>query len=266
MFYTFIFLLSIAIIGFFSAYLISAPLYFISYLLKARNRDLSKKIKNLSTQFLCKSIWFLMRIQPWYNAKVKIKMPDHIPFLIISNHRSHLDVFIYLTVIPGIRVVAKKSLFSVPFLGLMMKAFRHIPLEKGNFDSYFEALRKVSQGIHEGDPILIFPEMTRCSLGLKGLQKFQAYPFHFALKEKINILPIVIYGSDHVWPKGKFGISSGKKIIIESLECVQTEKFSSAFELKKHVQSLMEKKYLEIDDSLHQEVKPVPFLPIEERV
>lgn len=167
-----------------------------------------------------------MFVEPWLRADTNV--PMHPKGITVSNHRSHLDAFILLSRIPGVRLVCKDSLLRVPFLGLMMRLGRHIPIRGGSTESYFQAMEKVREGIRQGDFVHVFPEMTRCPLGWQGTLKFHLAPFHIAFQERIPVTPIVFRGTDTVWPKGKTAISFRQPVSIRTLEPIDPGLFPSA--------------------------------------
>ena len=89
-------------------------------------------------------VTLLLKIQPWFKADIQISVPrpsaNRSGFITISNHRSHLDMFILLSKIPNLRAITKKALYAVPFLSLMLRVFRMIPVKRGDLDSYLHAM------------------------------------------------------------------------------------------------------------------------------
>jgi 1-acyl-sn-glycerol-3-phosphate acyltransferase len=152
--------------------------------------------------------------------------------LYVSNHRSHLDVFFLLANIPRIRVVAKKSLYRIPLLGFMMRVLKQIPMDSGRIDGYMSTLKIVEEKLDLGESVNIFPETTRCSAGLKGVQPFLLAPFQSAIRAKTVVIPIVFQGTDRIWPKGFFGILSGHPVSVRALKALDARNFQSASELR----------------------------------
>src|SRR4051812_5056198 len=108
----------IVLVGSTLGYAVSGPFYVIGLVHRPSHR--------LAGRLLRFAIGTLMAIEPWFDARVQI---GHYPgALTVSNHRSHLDAFILLSQIPNVRMVCKQALFFVPFLALMMRAMRQIPI------------------------------------------------------------------------------------------------------------------------------------------
>jgi 1-acyl-sn-glycerol-3-phosphate acyltransferase len=176
-----------------------------------------------------------MRIQPWFAGTIAVSNRDLPAFggcLTVSNHRSHLDAFILLSHIQGVRILSRKSLFRIPFLGWMMRAMRQIPVESGNVESFVSAMDRVREWIEQGERVHVFPEMTRCPPGMRGTQEFIAAPFHAAIKAHAAVFPIVFLGTDDVWPKGSFSLSFRRKVEARLLDPILPGQFTSAAELR----------------------------------
>lgn len=171
---------------------------------------------------------------------------SHDGFMVVANHRSHLDMFIMLANVYKLRAVANSRIFRIPILGQMMKMSKHFSMKKGDVEVYKKTLREIKEACTLLHAVLFFPEMTRCDQGEKGIQKFRLTAFQIARENNIQIIPVVISGTDYVWPRGKREMDFRHKISIVSLEAVSPNQFSSSAELSQYVHDIMEKKLLEI--------------------
>lgn len=224
------FLATIAIVGATVAYGISVPFYVLGHW--------SNRSRRIADIVLCRGIRVLMSLQPWLNAKVDLKslqLTRGQGRLLVSNHRSHLDAFLLLSRVEGIRIFAKRSLFAIPFLGTMMRLSRQIPVERGKIDSFWKAIETVRTRLQAGETVHVFPEMTRCPPNLRGTLDFSTAPFLTAMQERSVIVPIVFDGTDGVWPKGAFGLSFRSPIRVRALDPIDPAGFASADELKREV-------------------------------
>jgi 1-acyl-sn-glycerol-3-phosphate acyltransferase len=167
-------------------------------------------------------------------------------FIIVSNHRSHLDMFIYLSSVYKLRAVANAKLFKIPIFGRILYIFGNFPLEKGNFETYKNTLHAIARAFVENHVVLFFPEMTRCSPGEKGILKFRLTAFQLSRENNIPIIPIVISGTDSIWPKGENGLNFKNKISVVSLAPVNPKEFYSSADMSLHIHDLMEKKLREL--------------------
>jgi 1-acyl-sn-glycerol-3-phosphate acyltransferase len=136
-----------------------------------------------------------------------------------------------LSRVEGIRILAKSSLFRIPFLWPMMRLSKQIPVERGNLQSFFQAIDRVEALVTQGDTVHVFPEMTRCERGFHGTQSFSIAPFRSAMKGGFDVVPIVIEGTDEVWPKSAWGLRFRQPVRVRSLKALDPKEFSSADEL-----------------------------------
>ena len=201
------------------------------------------KLKIQGQKAVVKGTSLLMSCQPWYRAQLDFKKslitrPGKVLF--VANHRSHLDVFVFLTQIPGIRIFANKYIFKVPFLGIMMRLTEQIPVEQNKMDSFVRGIETLKEIIESGGRALIFPELTRCPPGHKGTLRFSSAPFRAALDTKAIVIPIVIRDTDQVWPRGKMEIHWGVTVNFKMLEPISSTNFASADDLAAHVRNVID--------------------------
>jgi 1-acyl-sn-glycerol-3-phosphate acyltransferase len=226
------FFLSIVVIGFTLLATIFMPCLILSRWIP--------QLAGIPSWILQKGVWLLMWVQPWFRADVKIDLPNNGQgTLIVSNHRSTLDVFILLSQIRGIRIMARNGLYKIPFLAMMMRATRQIRVEKGHLDSWVKGLEQVRTSLERGDTVHIFPEMTRCPRGYVGLQGFVSGPFHTAILSGAQVVPLIFDHTDAAWPKGQAGIERGAPIRVRTLPPIQAAEFDSADQLKHTVREKM---------------------------
>ena len=223
------FIFMIGLVGACTAYLICIPLYLLGYWIPGCQR--------LADRMLRRGVFTLMSVQPWLQADIDISLtskqdPHTSGRLLVSNHRSHLDAFLLLSRVPGIRIMAKSSLFSIPFLGLIMKLSQQIPIQRGKMDAFFAAMETVRKRLRAGETVHIFPEMTRCAPGFKGTLNFSSAPFSAAIQENVVVIPIAFRSTDAAWPKGTFGLSFRRPVSAVALEPILPGQFTTADALR----------------------------------
>ena len=214
------FLVSIAVIGFPLCAGICIPFYLLGFLYPPAAFP--------ADQVMRVGIGWLMQAQPWLDSDIEIQLPDRQGVLLVANHRSHLDVFLLLSRVRGIRILAKNTLYSVPFLGLMMRVSGQIPVRRGDVRSFMGAMDRVEQKLLEGETVQVFPEMQRCEPGEAGTRNFLVAPFLAARRAGRQVIPIVIEGTDGAWPKGRFAIRPHTPIRMRTLEPLDPAGFPSA--------------------------------------
>ena len=220
------FLVTIVVIGF----TFSVPFFFPVLALS----KVFPRLRGVPDRILYIGIYFLMWVQPWFNAEIAIELPKNHRqgVLLVSNHRSHLDVFVLLARITGIRVLAKSTLFKIPFLSLMMRATRQIGVERGHLSAWVKAMDEVKLRLRAGERVHVFPEMTRCTSGFQGVQSFTLGPFLAALQEDAVVIPLVFKDTDRVWPKGQVGLNWREPVQVRTLSHLRARDFASAELLK----------------------------------
>jgi 1-acyl-sn-glycerol-3-phosphate acyltransferase len=185
-----------------------------------------RRPRRVGARMFQSGVHLLLRCQPWLRADVAIS-PRAEGALYVSNHRSNLDVFILLGHIAGIRVLAKRSLRLVPFLGEAMWLTRQIFVRRGRGEDLSRAMREIERGLREGDALHVFPEYTRCAPGFTGTQKFALAPFQVAIAANAAVVPIVFRGTDAVWPKGALGLRPREPVSVVSLPPLAAADYSS---------------------------------------
>ena len=114
------------------------------------------------------------------------------PCIYVVNHQSMMDFPIFARIYPPNTVlIAKKSLFYIPFFGLMYVGFGNILIDRKNRANSVTGMNEAVQALRErGASILIFPEGTRNSRG--GMLPFKKGAFYMAVQAQVPIVPIVI--------------------------------------------------------------------------
>ncbi len=110
-------------------------------------------------------------------------------FIISMNHRSALDMVLYVAVLPRrIKFLAKKELFSVPVLGPIVSRWC-VPIARGRYDRH--ALEQCAQALREGFVLSVFPEGTRHA----GLAVAHGGAVLLAARNGVPLVPGAIIGS-----------------------------------------------------------------------
>lgn len=136
--------------------------------------------------------------------KVFIKGIENIPeppCIFMCNHQSALDIYSLLARMPlSFRWVAKRQLFSIPFLGWAMKKAGYISLDRENPREAIKAINIAAEKIKAGTSLIIFPEGTRSING--KLLPFKKGVFSLAVRAAVPVVPLGIKGSSILQPKG----------------------------------------------------------------
>lgn len=130
-------------------------------------------------------------------------------YVFLCNHQSLFDIPVLLTTCPGqVRMMAKRSLFRIPFFGWGLAAGGFIPIDRGDRSTARQSFASALARIKAGTSILLFPEGTRSTTDT--LLPFQRGGFLLAMKTGLPIVPVGIRGSRAVQPKGNWAIRPGR--------------------------------------------------------
>jgi 1-acyl-sn-glycerol-3-phosphate acyltransferase len=128
-------------------------------------------------------------------------IPKDTPIIFAANHQSTMDIPAMFGYLPTeFRIMAKRSLFMVPFLGWHLYLSGNIPINRKNPRQARKGVFKASVLIKRGISLLIFAEGTRTRDG--SLRRFKRGGFTLARKLKVPIVPIAIKGTFELMPAG----------------------------------------------------------------
>ncbi len=125
-----------------------------------------------------------------------------VPCVFMSNHQSQLDIPVLEKVLKSynIRFLAKKSLFKIPFFGWGIKILGYVPVEREDPREGLKSVLLCVEKIKEGYSLIVFPEGTRSKTG--ELLPFKAGGFLIPLRAKVKVVPVAIWGTRDILPKG----------------------------------------------------------------
>ena len=144
-------------------------------------------------------------------------------YVIVCNHQSMLDIPIFYRVFLHFKWVSKASLFKLPIIGWNLSLNRHIKLERTSTQSQRKMFKQCAEHLQNGSSVVIFPEGTRSRDG--QLRAFKEGAFLIALRQKTDILPIVLDGSYKALPENGFFPNKKQKFILNILPPVPYETF-----------------------------------------
>ncbi|MFB7720702.1 MULTISPECIES: lysophospholipid acyltransferase family protein [unclassified Nocardia] len=121
--------------------------------------------------------------------------------VVAINHTGYMD-FTYAglparTTKRYVRFMAKKEVFDNSITGPIMRALKHIPVDRAaGADSYHEAVNR----LRSGELVGVYPEAT-ISRSFE-LKEFKSGAARMAIEANVPIIPMVIWGAQRVWTKG----------------------------------------------------------------
>jgi len=169
--------------------------------------DRKGKVVHLYARLWGKAALFATRV------KVRVEGLENLngkgPYIFMSNHQGYYDIFALLGNLPiQFKWLAKKELFSIPFLGWTMAAAGYIRIDREGTRETVKAMNQAARRIREGLSVVIFPEGSRSPDG--SIQPFKKGGFTLAIKSKVPIVPIAISGSREIMPKERLTASPGE--------------------------------------------------------
>lgn len=126
------------------------------------------------------------------------------PAIITCNHQSHLDLLYTLALHPKIICLTNKKMWNSPFYGWILRYADFYPVSDG-FDNCEE---HVAKAISNGYSVLVFPEGTRSETC--DILRFHKGAFQLAKTLGVDVLPLIIHGIGHAFPKRDFLLRKGK--------------------------------------------------------
>ncbi|MBL0055130.1 MAG: 1-acyl-sn-glycerol-3-phosphate acyltransferase [Chitinophagaceae bacterium] len=142
---------------------------------------------------VCRRLVYVM-----INVKKKIINPDQEnfsePAIIIANHQSSLDILPLIMLHPKLIMVTNNRIWNSPLFGKVIRLADYFPSEQIEADT-----GPVAERIRNGYSVIIFPEGTRSEDGTIG--RFHKGAFFLAEKLQVDILPIMIHGTNYTLTK-----------------------------------------------------------------
>ena len=145
--------------------------------------------------------------------KIKGEFPADGTYIIMMNHSSFLDVFIFPLIPKGAwtGITATKN-FKIPIFSSIIKRIQAIPIDRKNRLSAFESIKKAEDVLKQGIHIGILPEGTRTLDGkMKELKKGG---FHMAINTNTAIVPVGVSGAYNFKPKDRWWMKPGPIAIL----------------------------------------------------
>lgn len=163
-------------------------------------------------QHACARLWAQLLL--WsVLARVKVhgleKLDPHQTYLFVANHQSYIDIPVVFSKLPGqCRIIAKKSLLMIPFLGWHLRRSGHILIDRSSSKSGLKSLYAAAERVKAGISVIVFPEGTRSVDG--AIHEFKGGSFLLATRAGVPIVPITINGTRAVLIKNSWHLHPGR--------------------------------------------------------
>jgi 1-acyl-sn-glycerol-3-phosphate acyltransferase len=166
--------------------------------------------------------------------------------IIVGNHVSWFDVFALSAALPRCRFVAKQQVRKIPLIGPAAGAAGHVYIERENRKAAFEQYKAAADRIHAGARVVVFAEGTRGHD--YPLRPFKKGPFVLGVSAGAPIVPMLIYGTIPMMPKGSFRVRGGTAHIhflppIDTTGLTYENRDQLAFETYRAIADLLMREY-----------------------
>jgi len=153
------------------------------------------------------------------------------------NHTSYMDTPVVFSSLPfQFRILAKKELWKVPFIGWYLNRSGQIPIDTANPRATLSSLTFAAKTLKAGMPLFVFPEGRRTKDG--ELSPFQSGAAFLAIRSQLPIVPLALSGvydllpihTHHYYPC-KLTLSVGKPIETAGMTIRQTDELTERVRL-----------------------------------
>lgn len=156
----------------------------------------------------------------------------------VSNHQSAIDILVHVLMLPpNAHFVAKKELFWIPIFGISAAIVGTIFIDRSR-GAQQKSLKKVVRHLQEGDSIILYPEGTRSRDG--QIKEFKRGAFVMAIDAQVPIIPITIFNTRFLCPKGRLSVAPGDiYVYVDEPISTQGLKYEDRHALAKKVHELI---------------------------
>jgi 1-acyl-sn-glycerol-3-phosphate acyltransferase len=149
-----------------------------------------------------------------------------------SNHTSYMDTPVIFASLPfQFRILAKKELWPIAFIGWYLDRSGQIPIDTQNPRASLASLAGGVKALRSGMPLFVFPEGGRTPDG--ELQPFLSGAAFLAIRAQVPLVPIALSGvfdllpmhTRHLFP-GPLTLHVGEPIDTTGMSVRQTEELT----------------------------------------
>ncbi|MET9327342.1 lysophospholipid acyltransferase family protein [Tsukamurella sp. NPDC003166] len=155
-----------------------------------------------------------------------------------------------------VRFMAKKEVFDNSKSGPIMRALRHIPVDREAGASAYAA---AVDALRSGELVGVYPEATHSrSFELKG---FKSGAARMAIEANVPIIPVVVWGAQQIWTKGLPKRLGRNKFRIVIGVCDALDPVGPPEELTARLKESMQAMLLQLQDLYGPHPQGEPWVP-----
>ena len=149
-----------------------------------------------------------------------------------SNHTSYMDTPVIFGTLPfQFRILAKKELWPIAFIGWYLNRSGQIPIDTANPHATLSSLSTGVKALRSGTSLFVFPEGGRTATG--ELKPFLSGAAYLAIRAQVPLVPIALTGvydllpihTRHLYP-GELTVLVGEPIETKGMTPRQTEELN----------------------------------------
>ena len=180
--------------------------------------------------------WHYQSLVPFWKLRLegREKIPWNRPVVLVSNHRSLVDILALYKLRRPFKWISKSENFRLPFVGMVLSLTNSVRIHRRSTRAGIHFLSRAEEEMKKGSSVLLFPEGTRSRTG--AMRPFRKGAFLLAKKTGSGIIPIVHTGTEKTFDHGSWVLKGRVDIHIRVLDEIDTREVK-AMELEQ----LMEK-------------------------
>ena len=177
----------------------------------------------------------MRRIEPWYRVAETVlippialwfrwrfegldEMPREGPVLVAANHASYLDPLAHGYFIEKAgrrpRFLAKTELYKNPIVRTVLRGARQIPVRRGSGDH--APVESALAALRAGEVVVVYPESTVTRKADFSPMQGKTGIARLSLASRVPVLPLAVWGSQHVWQRGSRSLKFGRPIWVKA--------------------------------------------------
>jgi 1-acyl-sn-glycerol-3-phosphate acyltransferase len=135
-------------------------------------------------------------------------------YLFAVNHMSPMDIPVIYAALPVQAAFVANGLFrKIPVFSYWMKKSGAVFVANENGETALKAFKDMIQRLKRGRSLILFPE-GYIHQG-EGMAEFKRGGLHAAVLTNVQIVPLCLYGSQHVMRAGSLHVSPRKRVVVE---------------------------------------------------